>query len=184
MSHRVCPWWLGFVLASPLRRLMQAPGAIVGPHLRAGMRVLEPGPGMGFFTLEMARRVGAAGRVIAVDIQPKMLASLRRRATRAGLEGRIETRLAGEASLKVEDLAGSVDFALAFAMVHELPDSAAFFREVAAALRPGGTLLLAEPAGHVSAADFERELAQAAAAGLAVADHLGIKRSLSALLRK
>jgi ubiquinone/menaquinone biosynthesis C-methylase UbiE len=37
------------------------------------MTVLEPGPGMGFFTLELARRVGAPGRVIAVDIQPKMI---------------------------------------------------------------------------------------------------------------
>jgi ubiquinone/menaquinone biosynthesis C-methylase UbiE len=57
------------------------------------MTVLEPGPGMGFFTLELARRVGDAGRVVAVDIQPKMLSVLQRRAAKTGLQNRIETRL-------------------------------------------------------------------------------------------
>ena len=41
MGHRVCPWWLGYFLASPVRRLVQDPAAIVGPHLRQGMTVLD-----------------------------------------------------------------------------------------------------------------------------------------------
>ena len=79
MGHRVCPWWLGYVLASPLRRLLQDPVAIVQPYISPGMTVLEPGPGMGFFTIELARLVGGTGRVIAVDIQPKMLDGLKAR---------------------------------------------------------------------------------------------------------
>jgi len=71
MSHTVCPWWLGYVLASPLRRLFLDPVKLLSPYVQAGMTVLEPGPGMGFFTLELARLVGPAGRVVAVDIQPK-----------------------------------------------------------------------------------------------------------------
>ena len=81
-SHRVCPWWLGYFLVSPLRRLVEDPEKIVGPYVSEGMTVLEPGPGMGFFTLEMARRVGSSGRIIAVDLQPRMIASLKRRAAR------------------------------------------------------------------------------------------------------
>src|SRR5512140_3805504 len=104
MSH-VCPWWLGYLLASPLRRLFQDPARVLAPHVREGMTVLEPGPGMGFFTLELARRVGPRGRVVAVDLQPEMLAGLRRRAARAGLEGRIELRRARPDALGVEDLA-------------------------------------------------------------------------------
>lgn len=50
MAKRICPWWLGYVLASPLRRWIQDPAAIIGPYVREGMTVLEPGPGMGFFT--------------------------------------------------------------------------------------------------------------------------------------
>jgi ubiquinone/menaquinone biosynthesis C-methylase UbiE len=47
------------------------------------MTVLEPGPGMGAFTLELARLVGSSGRVVAVDVQSKMLDGLKRRAKRA-----------------------------------------------------------------------------------------------------
>ena len=55
MAHRVCPWWLGYLLASPLRRLMANPRKLLAPYVHEGMTVLEPGPGMGFFTLELAR---------------------------------------------------------------------------------------------------------------------------------
>ena len=58
MAPRVCPWWIGWLLASPVRKLMQDPARILAPWVRDGMTVLEPGPGMGFFTLELARRVG------------------------------------------------------------------------------------------------------------------------------
>ena len=98
MGHRICPWWLGYVLASPLRRLLQDPVAIVKPYVREGMTVLEPGPGMGFFTVELAREVGASGRVVAVDVQPRMVAGLKRRLAKAGLRERIDTRLASSDS--------------------------------------------------------------------------------------
>jgi SAM-dependent methyltransferase len=182
MAHRVCPWWLGYFLASPLRRISQDPVAVLSPYLREGMIVLEPGPGMGFFTIELARMVGASGRVVVVDIQPKMLASLRRRLAKRGLLDRVDVRLAKPESLGVADLAGAVDFVLAFAMVHEIPDAGCFFREIAATLRPGGRLLLAEPFGHVKAPDFEKELQEAAAAGLSIADRPQIRRSRAALL--
>jgi len=182
MAHAVCPWWLGYFLASPLRRLSQDPVAVLSPYVHEGMSVLEPGPGMGFFTVELARMVGASGRVVAVDIQPKMLASLRRRLAKRGLLDRVDVRLVAPESLGVADLSGTVDFVLAFAMVHELPDAASFFREAAATLRASGRLMLAEPLGHVKTPDFERELEAAAAAGLRIADRPQIRRSHAALL--
>src|SRR5262249_8268198 len=127
MAHRVCPWWVGYFLASPLRRLLHDPRAIISPFVSEGMVVLEPGPGMGFFTLELARRVGPKGRVIAVDVQPKMLQGLRKRAAKAGLAERIDARLPKQDRLGIDDCAGSVDFALAFAMVHEVPNPAVLF---------------------------------------------------------
>jgi SAM-dependent methyltransferase len=69
-------------------------------------------------------------------------------------------------------------------VVHELPDSARFFEEAAAATRPGGRLLIAEPAGHVTTADFDRELNDAAAAGFCVVDRPAIRRSQAALLER
>jgi SAM-dependent methyltransferase len=184
MAKCVCPWWLGYFLASPVRRLMQDPHKILAPYVRKGMMVLEPGPGMGFFTLELARLVGSSGRVVAVDVQPKMLAGLKRRAARAGLLERIDARPAADGSLGVGDLAGEVDFALVFAVVHELPAAAPFFVEVAAALKPGACVLLAEPTGHVNAAQFEAELQAAAHAGLNPIGNLPIWHSRVALLKK
>jgi len=182
MGHRVCPWWLGYLLASPLRKLMQDPARILAPHVREGMPVLEPGPGMGFFTLELARRVGPGGRVVAVDVQPRMLDGLRRRAAKAGLAGRIETRQAGAESLGIDDLAGKVDLVLAFAVVHELPDAGRFFEAMRRVLAPGGKVLVAEPSGHVGATAFEATLAAAEGAGLRREPGPAIGRSRTALL--
>ncbi len=184
MAHRVCPYWVGYLLISPLRRLAHKPAEILAPYVREGQTVLEPGPGMGFFTLELARRVGASGRVIAIDIQQKMLDRLKRRAAKAGLLERIDARLASPDSLGISEVSGRIDFTLAFAMVHELPDAGRFFQEIAAASKPGGTVLLAEPAGHVKQSIFDSELQLASKAGFEVVDHPKIKRSLTAVLEK
>lgn len=184
MAHRVCPWWMGPLLLNPLRRWTVKPEKLLGNYVREGMNVLEPGPGMGFLTLPLARLVGPQGKVIAVDIQPKMLEKLRQRVAAAGFATRVETRLATPDSLQIFDLVGAIDFALAFAMVHETPSAERFFHEVAAALRPGATLLFVEPSGHVSTESFAAELAAAQAAGLTVDAEPKIARNYAALLRK
>jgi len=183
-EHRVCPWWLGYLLACPLRRLAQDPARILTPYVRNGMTVLESGPGMGFFTLELARMVGTAGRVVAVDVQPKMLSRLRRRLAKAGLLERVDVRLAGADSMGLADLTGTIDFVLAFAMVHELTAPDRFFAEAAQVLKPGGGLLLAEPIGHVRAPQFEQQLALAAQVGLRLIERPSIRRSHAALLKR
>ncbi len=184
MNHRVCPWWLGYLLASPLRRLLEDPARVVAPYVRDGMTVLEPGPGMGFFTIELARRVGPSGRVVAVDVQPRMLAGLKRRAAKAGVLDRIDARLADVESMGLSDLAGSVDFVLAIAVVHEMPSAERFFQEAAAAMKVGARLLFAEPAGHVKPAQFEDELKAAADAGLEAVERPRVRRSRAAVLVK
>jgi ubiquinone/menaquinone biosynthesis C-methylase UbiE len=184
MANHVCPWWLGYALVSPLRRLWQRPDQILAPYVGEGMLVLEPGCGMGFFTLDLARMVGPNGRVLAVDLQERMLAGLRRRARRAGLLDRIETRLAGSDCLGVADLAGRVDVAFALHVVHEVPDVAGFFAEIAVTLKPEGSLLFVEPRGHVSKDAFAASLAMAEKAGLRVVDRPHIRRDPAALLTK
>ena len=184
MAHRVCPWWLGYFLMNPLRRYGQNPAKILAPFIHEGMIVLEPGPGMGFFTLELARRVGKSGRVVAVDIQAKMLDRLKRRAAKAGLLDRLDVRLAASDSMGLADLAGTVDFTLAFAVVHEFPDADRFFAEAAAASKPGASMLMAEPTGHVKPGEFEAELGAASAAGFTLRDRPTIKRSQTALLKR
>ena len=185
MAKHVCPWWIGSLLASPIRRwIAENPEQLLAPYLREGMTVLEPGPGMGFFTLPLARLVGPAGRVIAVDIQAKMLAGLRRRAIKAGLAERIETRLARPERMGLDDLEGTVDFVFTFAAVHEMPSAETFFAEAANALKPGGLLFFAEPSGHVKTDEFQREVQAAEMAGLQVLNHPTVRRSHAVILRK
>jgi cyclopropane fatty-acyl-phospholipid synthase-like methyltransferase len=162
----------------------QDPASIVGPYVKPGMTILEPGPGMGFFTLEMAKRLGGSGSVIAVDVQSRMLDSLALRAAKAGVAPRIEPRLATSDSLGISDVAGRVDFVLAFAVVHEMPSAERFFAEAAQAMKPGALMLFAEPRGHIKPDTWASELAAAAKAGLQRKAEPQIRRSLAALLEK
>ena len=139
---------------------------------------------MGFFTLELARRVGPAGRVVAPDIEPRMLERLKRRADKVGLGKRIDARLVQSDSLAVEDLTGQVDLTLACAVVHEIQQSARFFMEISGALKPGGRLLVVEPKRHVGAAEWQAELDAAAMAGLSLVERPVFRRSYAALLVK
>jgi cyclopropane fatty-acyl-phospholipid synthase-like methyltransferase len=184
MAHRVCPWWLGYLLISPLRSWWQDPAKILNGYVSPGMTVLEPGPGMGFFTLDLLRKVGEGGKVVALDVQPKMLSRLKRRAAKAGVSSRLDARLASADSMGMADLTGKVDFTLAFAVVHEFPDAADFFRQVDAASKPGAAILLAEPKGHLSSEEFEKELYAASQSGFRVQSRPRILRSLTALLVK
>jgi SAM-dependent methyltransferase len=154
----VCPWWVGYILINPLRRLLQNPDKITGSFVREGMTVLEIGPGMGFFTLPLARRAGTSGRVIAVELQERMLRSLRKRSKRAGLIGRIDCRKASESSLNIGDLDQEVDFAFAMAVIHEISDKRRLFREIYAVMRPAGTVLMADPCTRFPKKEFEKSI--------------------------
>ena len=183
MAGHVCPPSVGYWLLNPFRKLLESPKKLLGPFISEGMIVLEPGPAMGFFTLPLARMVGPKGKVVAVEVQQKMLDVLEKRARKAGLRGRIDTRLA-ENDLGVSDLAGQVDFAAALHVVHEVPDQSAFFQDVFAALKPGGKLLIVEPKGHVTPEAFDKTLDKAKSAGFVPADLPGKIGRRSALLSK
>ena len=165
-ATHVCPWWIGWLLLSPLRRLVQSPARLLGPHVRPGMTVLEPGCGMGYFSLPLARMVGPTGRVVCVDLQPRMIAGLVRRAHKAGLGGRIDAVEGTLDDPRLDGLRGAVDFAAAVHMVHEVPDAEGFLVRLGELLGPGARLLLVEPKGHVSAAAFEKTVERAVGTGL------------------
>lgn len=185
MAQHVCPWWVGYLLASPIRRwISDSPEEMLQPFVHEGSLVLEPGPGMGYFTLPLARMAAPTGCVYAVDIQPEMLKVLERKAARRGLASTIQTRLASTDHMNIDDLEGRIDFTLAFAVVHEMPDPMSFFRQTAAALKPSGILFFAEPSGHVKLNQFEQELDAARTASLEVVDRLKVKRCYAAVLTK
>lgn len=137
---------------------------------------------MGFFTLPLAEMVGATGKVVCLDVRLEMLEVLRRRAVKAGLADRMDTRACEATSLGTGDLPGRADFVLLFAVVHEVPDADRLFREVAYTMKPGGRCLLAEPRFHVPVREFDHMLAVSRQHGLDVAARPRIRSCHAALL--
>ena len=184
MAGDICPWWMGYLLANPIRRLLEKPERIIGPHISEGDTVLDFGPAMGFFTLPAAREVGSSGRVIAVDIQEKMLRALKRKLARAGLAERVETRLSSEHDLALGGLDGQIDLAMAIHVVHEVPDPRGLFEGLYTVIKPGGRLLVIEPPGHVKAEDFAETVRLASEVGFAADDSVALKQKRAALFVK
>ena len=183
-DHHVCPWWVGYLIASPLRKLGENPKKILDPLVEPGMTAIDIGSAMGFFSLPLARMVGEHGRVVCLDVQERMLASLSRRARRAGLDHIIEPRLCTQEDLGLEYLGGGADLALAIHVVHETAYPRRFLKQCVDALRPGGRLLVIEPSGHVSEEDFESTRRLGLDVGFAEVDFQILKKSRSMVLEK
>lgn len=177
----VCPRWLCFTFDNVFRKLLQDPYKILWPYIREGDTVLDVGPGIGYFTIPLAKMVGDSGRVIAVDIQQEMLAAIHKRAQRAGLLQRIDLQLASSDSLGVKTKIG---FILVFWMVHEVPDKARFFSQLHSLLKNNGKFLMVEPKFHVTKKKFTASVRLALKAGFALDDSPDISLSRAALFIK
>ncbi|MCP4727255.1 MAG: class I SAM-dependent methyltransferase [bacterium] len=183
-GEHVCPWWVGYLLISPVRRLLENPHKILSPYIKEGMQVMDVGSAMGFFTLDMAKLAGDTGKVYAVDMQEKMLNTLGKRAKKAGLSDRIELRTCSKDSLGLENLKGSIDFAIVFNVVHEVSDKSGFFRQIHDSLKDVASLFLIEPKGHVSGEEFAESLKIAEDAGYVIGDDPGLKNRRAVMLKK
>ncbi len=177
-GKHVCPWWLCFTFDNPLRKLIHDPIKMLSPYVHQGDTVIDIGPGMGYFSIPLAELVGPAGRVIAIDIQQKMLSALMARSQKKGLADRIKTHLAGSESLGFREKA---DFILAFWMAHEVPDQKRFFSEIRELMKPESLFLLVEPQLHVSKKNFLRTIETAKEQGFVVKEYPEIRMSQSAL---
>ncbi len=120
----VCLWWLCFTFDNCLRALFHNPESMLSPYVQTGDTAIDIGPGMGYFTIPMAKLVEPTGHVVAIDVQAKMLSALVRRTNKWGVSERITPYLAKADSLGSHPKA---DFILAFYMVHEVRDKERFF---------------------------------------------------------
>jgi len=135
-----CPYAVAWLVDNPYRRRQ------VGPLLdrigiRPGERVLELGPGPGAFTVAAAQQTGPGGSLVAVDIQPGMIAAVERKVQQAGLAN-VETRVAGAHELPLDDK--SVDRAFLVTVLGEIPDRQRALAELYRVLKPGGILSITE----------------------------------------
>ncbi|MSP60063.1 MAG: methyltransferase domain-containing protein [Myxococcales bacterium] len=162
-------------LEDPARAEWQRPDEVVEAlALLPGQTVADLGTGPAWFALRLARAVGEAGHVFAVDVEPQMLALARDRIAASGLRN-----LSPILALPDDPLlpAASCDLLLIANTFHHFRDGAGYLRAAARALKPDGRLvnidfdqrepLVGPPMGQRVTRD--RFLAQADAAGLTLA---------------
>ncbi|HUB56970.1 MAG TPA: class I SAM-dependent methyltransferase [Mycobacterium sp.] len=136
------PYQAAFLLNNPIRRTLFKPARIIDKiGLTGAERVLELGPGPGYFSVEIARRL-TEGRLELFDLQPEMLEKARQQLERAGLSNVGFT--AGEASDGLPFPDNTFDIAFLSAVIGEVPDKQACIRSLGQVLKPGGRLVFVE----------------------------------------
>lgn len=136
------PQFLANAIDNPLRHRIQPPDETAVRHgIEPGMTILEVGPGNGTYTMAAARRVGGKGKVVAIDIEPRMIERVTRRAQAEGVEN-IEAQVASVYDLPFEH--GSFDAIYMIAVIGEIPVPQKAMKEFYRVLSPSGTLALSE----------------------------------------
>jgi SAM-dependent methyltransferase len=165
-------WWRKNPSACPYgqRFWVEAPHPIITrDRLREilavapGERVLEVGPGTGYYTLDVAEWVGEEGEVDILDVQQEMLDHTMGRAKERGLAN-ITPRLGDATGMPYED--ATFDAAYLVTVLGEVPDQDAALRELARVLKPGGRLVVGELMGDPHYVGLKGMRLRAAAAGL------------------
>jgi len=172
-------WWRKNPSACPYsqRFWVEAPHPIISrDRLRKvlapkdGERILEIGPGTGYYTLDIAEWVGPGGSVEVFDIQQEFLDHTMKRAIKRGLQNVVPTQ--GDATdLPYGD--DSVDGVVLTAVLGEIPDPDAALREIARSLKPGGRLVIGELFGDPHFTTWASARRQCAAVGLVRAERSG-----------
>lgn len=180
-KNRVCPVKHAGSFDIFWRKWFQDPYRILTPFIREGMTVIDYGCGPGFFTIPMANLVGESGTVLAVDIQEGMLEILKAKIKDSKFKKCISPHKCGEEEIGISD---SVDFILAFYVVHEISRQNLFFRELHSILKPKCLVYIVEPPFHVSKSAFLKSLEIAQLNGFVLENSPGILFNRTALLRK
>jgi len=142
--------------------------SVLGPE--PGERILEIGPGVGYYTLDMAEWVGPEGKVEIFDLQQEFLDHTVERAAERGLANVIPTQ--GDATaLPYED--DSMDAVVLTAVLGEIPDPVAALRQIHRVLKPTGRLIVGELFGDPHFTTQSALKRQAGEAGLAWTEHSG-----------
>lgn len=145
----VFPHQMAWMLDLPGRELIMSPRTVARRlPVRPDAQVLEVGPGSGYYSLEVARRI-PQGQLTLLDIQPEMLDKCAAKLKAAGLENFV-TQAADGQSLPFAD--ASFDALFMVTVFGEIEERAAFLQEAARVLRPDGVLSITE---HHPDPDFE-----------------------------
>jgi len=136
------PQWMANAIDNPFRRKIQPPDETAIRHgIKPGMIVLEIGPGNGTYTLGAARQIGLDGKLITVDIEPKMIERVNQRIEFEGVTN-IDARVADVYKLPFEE--AKFDLIYMITVINEIPDIPKALAEFHRVLKPSGTLVFSE----------------------------------------
>jgi ubiquinone/menaquinone biosynthesis C-methylase UbiE len=166
-----CPYSQRFWVEAPHPLITRARLAEI-LELEPGERVLEVGPGTGYYTPGLAERVGPEGSVELLDVQQEMLDHSIRTVRERGLWN-VNATQADARELPYDDQ--SFDAAVLVTVLGEIPDPDAAVRELARVLRPGGRLVVGELLGDPHYVTLGTLRSRAEAAGLAFERRVGPK---------
>ncbi len=110
--------------------------------LKPGQVVADVGCGNGFYTFRLAELVGPKGKVLAVDIQPEMLAMLREESERRGGAENVVPVLGTLVDPRLAE--GSVDLAFLVDVYHEFSNPEEMLAAIRKSLKPDGRIVLVE----------------------------------------
>ncbi len=140
--HVPSPAFVVARLNNPIRRKLLSPKRVIDCFgIREGMKILEVGPGSGFFTFELAKYAGLSGHVYAVDIEPKMISLLEKRIKREGIKN-ITAKAAPAYEIPLPN--NSVDLVFMGGVLGEIPDKQKALREMQRVLGKEGVLAVME----------------------------------------
>ena len=146
-----------------------------------GERILEVGPGTGYYTLDAAEWITPGGRLDIFDLQQDMLEHTMRRVRERGL-GYVTATQGDARTLPYPD--ASFDAAYLVAVLGEIPDQDAALRELARVLRPGGRVVVGELFGDPHWVSPTKLRRRAERAGLALEQRSGSPLGYFARLRR
>jgi ubiquinone/menaquinone biosynthesis C-methylase UbiE len=165
------PEFLASVIDNPLRRRFQPPDETAIRHgIEPGMTVLEVGPGNGRYTLAAARRVGEKGKLVTIDIEPKMIERVERLALVENVKN-IEARVADVYHLPFDD--GTFDVIYMITVIGEIPDPDKAMKEFYRVLSAMGSLVFSELLPDPDYPLAETLIRKAESAGFQLRDKIG-----------
>ncbi len=172
----VCPYQFSFVLNLSLRKLILSPEKLADRlHLQPNYRVLEIGPGGGYFSIEIARRL-SGGQLELLDIQPEMLEKARKKLSKAALNN-VSFKVANAANLPYED--NTFDVVFMVAVLGEISDKEKCLSSIYRVLKPGGLLSITEQPGDPDLVPLETIKTLGLSAGFELQEVFGKRKNFT-----
>ncbi|NOX38244.1 MAG: methyltransferase domain-containing protein [Calditrichaeota bacterium] len=181
LGKGICPYQLSFILDSPFRRLVLSPQKLADRlHLEKDSRVLEIGPGSGYFSVEVARRI-PQGHLELLDLQQEMLEKTRRKLEAARIHN-VGWTLGDAIHLPFGE--NEFDVVFLVAVLGEVSDPEACLQGIYKVLRPSGLLSITEQPGDPDFLPLSAVRSLAEKQGFEFVESYGRKKNYTANFRK